>query len=311
MMRASNWAEQGPARRLRSVWRDLPWSFALRIAAAGYLSFVAQRPGVAATFGPLSGLLSARAGTNPTKFSGVAYGSQSLSDQSFSPTFSLASSSLSATITGTRLFDFAAVASSSTNMTAPSGLNNAVATATFGQTFTTAAPQWIQVTARVGAPADPDVSTLFSFSRVGQPPLFQPGDTGGGERTYNALLPAGSYRVEGSVDTQATVPPAHSGVIAGFALVAALADFNASGAVNGGDLPTIRNNFGVGTTFATGDVDGNGLTDGFDVLLWQRQLGTTILPGVGTVPEPASYGILLCGFALIATMLRSSSKARI
>lgn len=52
----------------------------------------------------------------------------------------------------------------------------------------------------------------------------------------------------------------------------ASADFNQSGAINGGDLAQWRGDFGANSD---SDADGDGDSDGFDFLAWQRQLGSS------------------------------------
>jgi hypothetical protein len=52
----------------------------------------------------------------------------------------------------------------------------------------------------------------------------------------------------------------------------ALADFDGSGLIDGGDLAQWRGDFGANPD---SDADGDGDSDGFDFLAWQRQLGST------------------------------------
>lgn len=72
-------------------------------------------------------------------------------------------------------------------------------------------------------------------------------------------------------------------------VVYAAADFDMDGDVDGADLVTLLNSYGLN---AGGDADGNGQTDGADFLLWQRQV-TATAPLAASVPEPASLSLLV------------------
>lgn len=81
------------------------------------------------------------------------------------------------------------------------------------------------------------------------------------------------------------------------------ADFDRNGVVDNADLG-VWNTAMIGSTTA-GDANGDGQTDGSDFLVWQRQLGSTVL-GVAVaaaVPEPAGL-TLLWGTAVGAIVVR-------
>jgi hypothetical protein len=70
-------------------------------------------------------------------------------------------------------------------------------------------------------------------------------------------------------------------------------DFNHDGSVDGLDLSQWKGDFGIN---GDSDADGDGDSDGADLLMWQRQLGTgAVTAAVGSVPEPASVALAICG----------------
>ena len=81
-------------------------------------------------------------------------------------------------------------------------------------------------------------------------------------------------------------------------IAAISADFNGSGAVDGGDLAAWQAGFGAGpgATPSQGDATGDGVVNGGDFLAWQRQYGG---PSVAAaVPEPpAGFLALLAALA--------------
>ncbi len=88
-------------------------------------------------------------------------------------------------------------------------------------------------------------------------------------------------------------------------------DFNGDGVVNGLDLQIWLANVGIqsGATVLQGDANGDGKVDGNDFLIWQRSRGA--FPGAGsglaggsaTIPEPASFALVLLG-AIAALPIR-------
>jgi beta-glucanase (GH16 family) len=73
--------------------------------------------------------------------------------------------------------------------------------------------------------------------------------------------------------------------------LAAGADFNLDGEVNGADLAMWQLGYGMstGATRENGDADGDGDVDGRDYLAWQRQVTTSEpLSATASVPEPSS-----------------------
>jgi hypothetical protein len=80
------------------------------------------------------------------------------------------------------------------------------------------------------------------------------------------------------------------------------ADFDSNGRVDAADLTIFRSGFGsVSAGRATGDATGDGLVDGSDFLLWQRQLGSgeTATPSSATIPEPAAVVLAVLAFSLL------------
>ena len=90
----------------------------------------------------------------------------------------------------------------------------------------------------------------------------------------------------------------------GTAAVAANADFDSDGDVDGKDFLTWQKGFGTGTTLAQGDANGDGAVNAADLTIWKSKFG---LPpaeaAAGAVPEPAA-------FCLAAMALGMASFAR-
>jgi hypothetical protein len=278
----------------------------LRWAAACALAFSG---GVlhAATFAPITGSLSIRAGSKPPQTTPAVLGSASLTDFDF-PT-AVASASLLTSIPNSSQFNYSATASSSSNSQTTVIPPSATATTNFEQPFTTASQQWIEVNAAVLSPADPGISAFVTFGRTGQAPLVIIGDTAGGSINRAGLYAASTYSIKGNVNTQATVAPAHAGAVSGYVLIAALGDFNGNLVVDAADFTAWKAGFGSKTgTFASGNLDGDTDTDGADFLLLQHQLGTHALSIAATnaVPEPTAALLAACGLALISPARRFS-----
>lgn len=280
-----------------------------RPAAAAMLSLLAtwvSSPLAAATFAPISGSLSIRAGADAPQSTPAILGNASLSDNSLPAGFDFASSSLQTSLTGGRLFTFSGSASSLTNVAAPVGQPKATAGILFEQSFTTAGPQWIEVAANVlSPPSDVDVAAAISFGRSGQASQVSIGHSNNSVVTHAGAYAAGTYVLGGQISTAANLPGSHAGAVSGSLRIVAIADFNGSNSVNAADLAVIKANFGASpATFATGDVDGDGRTDGADFILYQRQFGVTLPPTIQAVPEPTSLALLPCALAAIGCLRR-------
>jgi len=81
------------------------------------------------------------------------------------------------------------------------------------------------------------------------------------------------------------------------------ANFDQDNDVDGADFLTWQRGFGVGTTFATGDADGNHVVDGDDLSIWENQFGGAPLSAFTVVPEPAAV-VLFAGTAVFVMMSR-------
>ena len=88
-------------------------------------------------------------------------------------------------------------------------------------------------------------------------------------------------------------------------------DFNVDFQVNGDDLIIWRQNFGTteGVARDVGDADGNGLVDGVDFLIWQRDVEPNAAAVTHAVPEPAGAASVLAGLASVLRRRRSSNRA--
>ncbi|MBD14326.1 MAG: hypothetical protein CMJ72_04060 [Planctomycetaceae bacterium] len=73
------------------------------------------------------------------------------------------------------------------------------------------------------------------------------------------------------------------------------ADFNVDTKVDGADFLIWQRGFGVGTTFAQGDADGNGNVDAYDLPIWNFLNGSntgSLATAFTAIPEPVSCSIL-------------------
>jgi hypothetical protein len=87
------------------------------------------------------------------------------------------------------------------------------------------------------------------------------------------------------------------------------ADFDHDGDVDGADLVKWKADFSAQNGLS--DADDNGVTDGNDFLIWQRQLGNDATPAVastGAVPEPASAALAAGSLAAIALVRHRSRR---
>lgn len=87
------------------------------------------------------------------------------------------------------------------------------------------------------------------------------------------------------------------------------ADFDEDGFVDGDDLTTLKTNFGLagGATKSLGDANLDGIVDGADFLLWQRQFNAASSAAVSSaVPEPAAGALLAAGVAILLQRRRGS-----
>lgn len=288
-----------------------PITLSGRSAAAAMLLLLAtwtsSAPLAAATFAPISGSLSVRTGADAPQSTPAILGNASLSDNTLPSGFDFAASSLQTTLVGGRLFTFSGSASSLTNVVAPAGQPKATAGVLFEQSFTTAGPQWIEVAANVlSPPSNADVAATVTFGRTGQASQVSIGHSSGLVVTSAGAYAAGTFVLAGQISTAANLPGSHAGAVSGSLRITAIADFNGSNSVNATDLAVIKTNFGASpATFATGDVDGDGRTDGADFLLYQRQFGVTLPPpAIQAVPEPTSLAIISFVLAAIGCLRR-------
>ena len=137
--------------------------------------------------------------------------------------------------------------------------------------------------------------------------------------TYAGL--AGALDVKLTLDVTASKPGAEFSaqlILGDTALAAPLApsaDFNNSGVVSAADLAIFKTNFGlICATHEQGDANYDGLVDGADLLIWQRQK-TANAPATaagGAVPEPATtVGALALVGGLVAGVRRGFCRRRL
>lgn len=75
----------------------------------------------------------------------------------------------------------------------------------------------------------------------------------------------------------------------------ASADFNSDGIVDGEDFLIWQRNFGTGTMFDEGDANGDGSVDAGDLTVWQGAYGGSLSANAAAIPEPST----LCGGLLV------------
>lgn len=111
-------------------------------------------------------------------------------------------------------------------------------------------------------------------------------------------------QVKGINYAMLTTPVAAAHITASYQL-AASADFNGDGRVDGDDLLQWQGDFGIN---ANSDADGDGDSDGADFLLWQRQLSITAgRSPLRGVPEPDAAVLLLTGACALVMLTRWQS----
>jgi hypothetical protein len=104
-----------------------------------------------------------------------------------------------------------------------------------------------------------------------------------------------------SLFTSASTAPFGDKVAAFTLGPAANADFDGNGIVNGNDFLIWQKNLGSGNSHGTGDANGDGLVNAADLAVWKTQYGTSpAAAAAASVPEPAAAVLALCGVALIA-----------
>ena len=88
-------------------------------------------------------------------------------------------------------------------------------------------------------------------------------------------------------------------------------DFDHNDVVDGADLAVWKENFGLTSSalHMQGDADLDGDVDGGDFLVWQRQFGQTPNPpGVTSIPEPVTAGLLAVALATGASCCRREAR---
>ncbi len=105
----------------------------------------------------------------------------------------------------------------------------------------------------------------------------------------------------------------HLPVVVDFRIFAfAQSDFNFSRIVDGTDLATWQNGYGItsGATRSQGDANGDGRVDGRDFLLWQQQYSAAA-PAFISVPEPTCLAVffLVCAVLPLRSMRLAASNS--
>ena len=90
--------------------------------------------------------------------------------------------------------------------------------------------------------------------------------------------------------------------------VSLIGDADENGVVNAADYIALKTNMGqaTGATLAKGDFDGDGDVDWDDLQLLQAHYGETSPGAAGTIPEPATLGLLAIGALAVIRRRRRS-----
>ncbi len=100
-------------------------------------------------------------------------------------------------------------------------------------------------------------------------------------------------------------------VIDGITVLAADADFDQDGDVDGSDFLAWQRGFGSGTTLAEGDANGDGNVDELDLVAWESQFGQSNLTAqqaATSIPEPSSLLLAIGFLVVIPSRLRSARR---
>jgi hypothetical protein len=88
-------------------------------------------------------------------------------------------------------------------------------------------------------------------------------------------------------------------------VIAASADFNADGVVDGSDFLQWQRNYGAqGEPAAAADANHDHQVDGADLAVWREQFPLGLTASTAAVPEPATVAVALCGLAGLTAMAR-------
>jgi hypothetical protein len=244
----------------------------------------------AATFDPVTGSLSAKAGSLATTTKPAVIGSESAVSQIFIPSIASGTASLNLQNPNANRFNFNGSAASLTQ-----GSEAVQASYSFTQRFTTTVSQWIELTAKVNTEpfGNPNATASVTLGRVGAVASINMGYTFGNFETRALAFGPGNIELKSAVATSvpAGSPLDRDAQVEGSLQLYRFADFNGSGGVTSQDLATWRAGFGMTSgTFANGNLDDNSAVDGRDFLVWQRQTGATLpaLLVASAIPEPSA-----------------------
>jgi len=268
---------------------------AIRWACVACCALVAA-PAEAATFDPVSGTLSAKAGGQPLVTKPAIIGSENVLSQILTPPFASGQASLNLQIPNSNRFTFDGSASSLTQAS-----DVVQASYNFTQRFTTTASQWMELTAKVNTDPfnNPQATASVTLGRVGSAPSLNFGYTFGEFETRAIAFGPGNFELKSDVATTVTTGPLdRDAQTQGVLQLFLFADFNGTGSVNSLDLATWRAGYGLTSgTFANGNLDDNPAVDGRDFLVWQRQVGAAfpVLPVASPIPEPGAALLAFIG----------------
>lgn len=135
-----------------------------------------------------------------------------------------------------------------------------------------------------------------------------------GTLTYNRTAQTGNYKLWGTTGSDGAAHTKHLQYIGDFLEELPLAkiptqsaDFTKDGRVDAADLALWKSSFGVN---ALGDSNGDGVTNGADLLAWQRQMAAAVGSGatIEAVPEPATIQMVAASLAFGVRYVRRRSS---
>jgi hypothetical protein len=304
MQRASLGGRQMPVRSSIAARRASVEAIRWACIACGVLL---ARPVVAATFDPVTGTLTAKAGSQPTMTKPPIIGSESVVSQIFMPSIASGTASLNLQNPNSNRFTFSGNAASLSQ-----GSEAVQASYNFTQRFTTTVSQWMELTAKINTDpfGNPNVTASVTLGRVGAPASINMGYTFGEFQTQSRLFSSGTFELKSDVATSvASGPLDRDAQTEGSLQLYRFADFNGNGAVTNQDLATWRAGFGMTNgTFANGNLDDDPAVDGRDFLIWQRQVGAQFIaaPIGSAIPEPGTAAMAAAGTLALRSCRRRS-----
>ena len=255
---------------------------------------MACRP-AAASFGPVGGSLTARAGDEVANETVEDYVITSISAVSDQGPFIRGLASVLPTIVNDNQFDFELQATSTTTEFEPNGNPNS--SVSLFQTVDVAETRRGILFVEVGSSGN----GIATVAVTGPGVSMNISNTSDQEITLSEIINAGTYTVAGSAQSAAVGIGTHTGSISGSFLLTNLADLDGDLQVSGSDFLRIQAGFGRmdgNATFMTGDVNDDQFVTAEDFTIFEAEYGPVAAsPAIGSVPEPGSLLLAAVGAA--------------